>query len=69
MKGGIVVDDWKLPVFRRRLREAGYTYADGGEFTAGTTLLTVETDDALKLKTVLEKCQRECARKDHPHAD
>lgn len=62
MKVGIAVDDWKLPVFRKRLSEAGYTYADGGAITAGATLLTVETADALALKKVIERCQRECRK-------
>lgn len=60
MKAGIALDDWKLPVFRKRLTEAGYEYKDAGGLTANTTVLTVETDDILKLKTVLEQCQREC---------
>ena len=61
MKAGIAVDNWKLPVFRKRLEKAGYAYVDGGAITPDATLLTVETDDALALKAILEKCQRECA--------
>ena len=60
MKAGIAVDDYKLPVFRRRLSEAGYTYEDAGPVTGDTTLLTVETDDMLALKRLLEQCQSEC---------
>ena len=62
MKAGIAVDDWKLPVFRKRLRKAGYRYEDG-PLVGGTTLLTVETNDMLKLKRVLEQCQSECREK------
>jgi hypothetical protein len=62
MKVGIALDDWKLPVFRKRLRAAGYKYRDGGEATLGVTLLTVETNDMLKLKTVLEECKAECRK-------
>jgi hypothetical protein len=29
MKAGIAVDNYKLPVFRKRLKEAGYAYQDG----------------------------------------
>lgn len=61
MKAGIAVDNWKLPVFRRRLTDAGFVYTDAGDFTHNTTFLTVETNDMLKLKKVLEQCQRECA--------
>lgn len=60
MKAGIAVDNWKLPVFRRRLKEAGYEYTDGGALTGDITLLTVKTNDALRLKRVLEECQIEC---------
>lgn len=60
MKAGIAVDNWKLPIFRKRLTAAGYTYADGGPLIGDTTLLTVETADVLRLKRVLEECQTEC---------
>jgi hypothetical protein len=60
MKAGIAVDNWKLPVFRKRLTEAGYEYKDAGGLTGDTTILTVETTDILKLKKVLERCQAEC---------
>ena len=62
MKAGIALDNWKLPVFRKRLTAAGYEYQDGGALTPDTTLLTVETDDILALKKELEKCQSECRR-------
>ena len=62
MKAGIAVDNWKLPVFRKRLTEAGYAYQDGGALTHDTTLLTVEAGDVLALKKVLERCQAECRK-------
>jgi hypothetical protein len=62
VKAGISVDDWKLPVFRKRLTEAGYEYTDAGELALGVTLLQVNTDNMFKLKKVLEECQSECAR-------
>lgn len=63
MKAGIVVDNWKLPVFRTRLTEAGYEYQDGGPLPGDTTLLTVETSDMLALKKVIEACQTECRKR------
>jgi hypothetical protein len=62
VKAGIAVDDWKLAVFRKRLSEAGYKYEDGGPLFANVTLLTVETDNMLALKSLLEKCQTECRK-------
>jgi hypothetical protein len=59
MKAGIAVDNWKLPVFRKRLTEGGYEYTDAGPFTGDTTILHVETNDILALKRVLEECQAE----------
>lgn len=64
LKAGIAVDNYKLPVFRKRLTEAGYTYQDGGALIGDTTLLTVETNDMLALKKVLERCQAECRKGD-----
>lgn len=62
MKAAIAVDNWKLPVFRKRLKAAGYEYEDAGAFTGDTTILTVKTDNILALKGVLEKCQAECRK-------
>lgn len=62
MKAGIALDDWKLPVFRKRLEAAGYEYHDAGGLTANTTVLTVETSDILRLKRVIEECQAECRK-------
>lgn len=62
MKAGIVVYDWKLAVFRKRLTEAGYDYQDGGAPVANCTNLIVVTNDVLALKKVVEACQAECAR-------
>lgn len=66
MKAGIVLDNWKLPVFRKRLTVAGFTYTDAGGLTHDTTVLTVVTDDVAKLKTVVEACQKECVRTGKP---
>lgn len=66
MKAGIVVDDWKLPVFRKRLTDAGYAYTDAGGFTHDTTVLTVEYSNVLHLKGIVEECQAECARTGKP---
>ena len=62
MKVGIAVDNWKLPVFRRRLEAAGYRYEDGGGLTQDATILTVETTDILALKKVIEACQNDCRK-------
>ncbi|MDH7638981.1 hypothetical protein [Sphingomonas oryzagri] len=63
MKAGVAVDNWKLPVFRKRLTEAGYHYEDGGALTTEATLLTVETSNVLALKKGIERCQAECRKR------
>lgn len=60
MKAGIAVDNWKLPIFRKRLANAGYDYEDGGPLTHDTTLLTVTTNDMAALAKAIEACKREC---------
>lgn len=58
MKAAVVVDDWKLPIFRQRLAAAGYSFEEKGAFTEGTSILHVETQDAAALKTILQRCQK-----------
>lgn len=60
MKCGIVVDDWKLATFRKHLDAAGFEYQDGGAPRPNVTLLTVETDDLFRLRSVLRAAQDEC---------
>jgi hypothetical protein len=69
MKAGIAVDNWKLPVFRKRLTEAGYQYTDAGGLTHDTTLLTVECSDILKLKKVMREWQELRDFKAHMQSD
>lgn len=61
-KAGIVVDDWKLPIYRKALTSGGFAYTDGGGLTHDTTVLTVMTDDISKLQKVLENAERECIK-------
>lgn len=62
MKVGIVLDKWKLPVFRRRLSDADYTFEEKGNLTEQAVVLTVETEVPASLKTVIEQCQDECSK-------
>ena len=66
MKAGIAVDDWKLPVFRRRLGVAGYAFEEKNGLNKGVSIITVETDNLIALKKVIEDCQAEC-RKSKTH--
>lgn len=61
MRAGIAVDNWKLPVFREKLKAAGYTYEDKGEITPDSTMLMVETTDIVALGKVVTAANVACA--------
>jgi hypothetical protein len=61
-KAGIVIDEWKLPIFERRLREAGYTFDTGPGLMKATLLLTVHTDNLIALDTVVRAAVNEARR-------
>lgn len=63
MKAAIVIDDWKLPIFERRLSQAGYAYEKGPGVTDDTLVLTVETGDVKALETVVRAANTEAATK------
>lgn len=63
MKVGIAVDDYKLPVYRKGITEAGFAYEDGGALTGSATLLTVITDDIEGLKRTVLACHQACREK------
>lgn len=60
MIAAVVVDDWKLPVFYRYLKSAGYSWEHKGPFTEGTSILHVETTNKGALQRVLEQAMAEC---------
>ena len=62
IKAVIVLEDWKLPIFRKRLESAGFEYKDKGAFTVDSTMLHVETDDLSGLNKVLKNCYKECEK-------
>ena len=68
MKAGIALDDWKLPVFRKRLTDGGFKYSDAGEAMPGITMLTVifRPDEKAKLTALIVAANAECARKGPP---
>lgn len=66
MKAGIVIDDWKFPIFERHLSQAGYAYEKGPGLTVGTLLLTVKTENATALGQVVLAANKEAARTGKP---
>ena len=62
MKASIVLDDWKLPIFKRHLEGAGFTYTRHSGVTEGTMTLTVETELLTKLSGVVKAANSEVAK-------
>ncbi len=62
MKAGIVLDAWKLTIFKRQLDQAGYTYEQHPGVLANTITLTVVTDDQAALLVVVKAANDEAAR-------
>lgn len=60
-KAAVVLDDWKLPIFKKHLDAAGYKYDPPTPFTEGTLTLTVHYAWVHELKPIIEAAQRECA--------
>lgn len=57
---GIAIDKWKLPIFKRHLDDAGYSYTEHPGLTADTLLLKVKTEFVAPLQKVVEAAQQEC---------
>jgi hypothetical protein len=62
MIAAIGIDDWKLSIFERRLREAGYAIISKTTLTEETLVLRVEFDDFNKMHQVIQDCQNEAAK-------
>lgn len=62
MKAAILVDNWKLPIFRRILDEEGYEYEELSKLSKGSSVIKVTTDDLSKLKPIVERMNMEAVR-------
>ena len=57
---GIAIDDWKLPVFKRHLDRAGYSYTQHPGLTKDTLFLKVKAEFVSDLQPIIEAAQKEC---------
>ncbi len=63
----VVLDSWKLPIFEKHLKAAGYKYTNVGDgLSAGTITLRVEYEWVAELKPIIEAAQKECAETGAP---
>lgn len=59
-QAAVMIDKWKLPIFSRHLREAGFKYDTGAGVTAKTIMLKVFYDTIAGLQPIIEAAQKEC---------
>ncbi len=61
-KAAGIIDKWKLAIFSRHLREAGYSYDTCEGLTPDTLTITVEYTDVSHVQQVLLAAAQECER-------
>jgi hypothetical protein len=62
---GIVIDEWKLPIFKRHLKQAGYAFKNAGAM-AGSLVLRVDTKNLVALAEVVKAANEEAALTGEP---
>ena len=60
-KAAIVIDRWKLKIFKKVLDDAGYKYTVSAGVGVNTASLFVETDDFVKLASIIKQAQIKAA--------
>jgi len=63
-KVGILVDDYKLPIFRKNLKEAGFVFEEktDSSIPENVSALFVQTDDVDALQGIVKKSNVEAKR-------
>lgn len=61
MIAGIILDDWKLPIFKKEFDKQGYSYTETKGPSRHCSTLKVDFDTLEKLKPVIEKLNKKCA--------
>lgn len=60
---GVAISAWRLPIFKRHLDAAGYSYTQHPGLTPNTLFLRVKTDRVASLQPVIETANAECKKK------
>jgi hypothetical protein len=63
---GVVLDAWKLDIFKRHLDAAGFDYTQQPGITDGTLILKVSYEWVFELQPIIEAANAECAAKGKP---
>ena len=61
-KAAIAIDNWKLPIFKRHLKNNGYEFKQANGLTKGAMVLTVVTENLEALAVVVEAANTEAAK-------
>ena len=61
MIAGIVIDNWKLEIFRKHLQQFKFTEHPG--LTPKTLLLKVECDSVEQIKPAIEAAEKACRKR------
>ena len=61
MTAAIVIDTWKLPIFKKNLDADGYDYTEHASPELGMITLKVETDNLSSLGLLVKKMQVEAS--------
>ena len=56
---GIVIEPWKLSIFKKHLRVAGLTFTQTKGPVPGTILLTVRCESPIAIKPIIEAAHKE----------
>lgn len=62
IRAGIVLDTWKLAVFKKHLDKTGFKYEQSPGPVADTILLTVHAPDVATMQPICVAANNECAR-------
>lgn len=57
---GVVIDSWKLPIFKRHLDESACTYTEHPGYSSFTIILKISYEWVADLKPVIEAAEKEC---------
>lgn len=58
----VVIDDWKLPIFKKILDKAGFAYSQFDGPPENCITLKVQTDSVARLKPFIEKANAKAAK-------
>lgn len=59
---GVVIDKWKLPIFKKHLDRAGFKFTEQSGPIKGMLTLNVQYEWVSALKPVIEAANEECAK-------